>query len=98
MENRLKELKHGLTMDRTRCERFMANQCRVLLTAAACILLQTLQAHARGPPAPTPGSARSRERLFKLAAWIRAGTGGSRAAAAHPESLVFEIRGVARTA
>jgi len=35
MENRLKELHDGLALDRTRCSRFLANQCRVLLTLLA---------------------------------------------------------------
>src|SRR6266496_4403678 len=35
VENRLKELHHGLEMDRTSCPRFFANQFRVLLTLAA---------------------------------------------------------------
>ena len=48
MENRLKELHHGLAMDRTSCERFTANQFRVLLTATAYILFQTLQTYAEG--------------------------------------------------
>jgi Transposase DDE domain group 1 len=43
VENRLKELHHGLEMDRTRCSRFLANQFRVLLTLAAYILFQELQ-------------------------------------------------------
>lgn len=34
-ENRIKELKNDLEMDRTSCTRFLANQLRVLLTAAA---------------------------------------------------------------
>src|SRR5713226_938288 len=38
MENRLKELHHGLEMDRTSCSRFLANQFRVLLTLAAYLL------------------------------------------------------------
>ena len=33
VENRLKELHHGLELDRTSCSRFLANQFRVLLTA-----------------------------------------------------------------
>ena len=48
MENRLKELHHGLALDRTSCHRFLANQFRVLLTVAAYILFQSLQAHAPG--------------------------------------------------
>jgi Transposase DDE domain group 1 len=34
VENRLKELHHGLEMDRTSCAKFRANQFRVLLTLA----------------------------------------------------------------
>jgi hypothetical protein len=70
MENRLKELHHGLAMDRTSCERFLANQFRVLLTAAAYILFQTLQAHAQGTACADAQVSTLRERLFKLAAWV----------------------------
>jgi hypothetical protein len=34
-ENRIKELHHGLELDRTSCSRFLANQLRVQITAAA---------------------------------------------------------------
>ena len=44
MENRIKELKDGLKIDRTSCHRFAANQLRVLLHAAAFVLLSYLQA------------------------------------------------------
>src|SRR5712691_11694922 len=47
MENRLKELQYGVAMDRTSCSRFAANQFRLLLSAAAYVLCQVLQAHAR---------------------------------------------------
>jgi hypothetical protein len=57
-------------MDRTSCERFMANQLRVLLTAAAYILFQTLQAHARGTACTDAQVSTLRERLLKLAAWV----------------------------
>jgi hypothetical protein len=70
MENRLKELHHGLAMDRTSCERFLANQFRVLLTAAAYILFQTLQAHAQGTACADAQVSTLRERLFKFAAWV----------------------------
>jgi hypothetical protein len=59
-ENRIKELKHDLAMDRTSCTRFLANQFRVLLTAAAFVLFQQLRlrfartAHDR----PTTGTMR----------------------------------------
>ena len=48
VENRLKELHHGLEMDRTSCSRFLANQFRVLLTLAAYILFQELRCCAAG--------------------------------------------------
>ena len=43
MENRLKELKNDLQMDRTSCHRFVANQLQVLLYAAAFVLLSFLR-------------------------------------------------------
>ena len=70
MENRLKELHHGLELDRTSCHRFLANQFRVLLTAAAYILFQTLQAHAQGTACADAQVSTLRERLLKLAAWV----------------------------
>jgi hypothetical protein len=70
MENRLKELHHGLAMDRTSCHRFLANQCRVLLTVAAYILFQTLQAQAQGTAGADAQVSTLRERLIKLAAWV----------------------------
>ena len=42
-ENRIKELKHDLSIDRTSCNRFVANQLRVTLTAAAYLLFQELR-------------------------------------------------------
>jgi len=70
MENRLKELHQGLEMDRTSCHRFTANQFRVLLTAAAYILFQTLQAHTPGTACAGAQISTLRERLLKLAAWV----------------------------
>ncbi len=46
IENRIKELHHGLEIDRTSCSRFLANQLRVLLTAAAYVLMQELRLRA----------------------------------------------------
>ena len=66
-ENRIKELKQDLAMDRTSCTRFLANPFRVLLTAAAFVLFQQLRlrfarfAHDR----PTTGTMRLR--LLKIA-------------------------------
>ena len=54
IENRIKELHHDLAIGRTSCTKFWANQLRVLLTAAAYILLQELRRRA----ARTRGRAR----------------------------------------
>jgi hypothetical protein len=70
MENRLKELHHGLEMDRTSCSRFLANQFRVLLTLAAYILFQELQRHARRTACADAQVTTLRERLIKLAVWV----------------------------
>ena len=70
MENRLKELHHGLEMDRTSCSRFLANQFRVLLTLAAYILFQELQRRARGTACADAQVTTLRERLIKLAVWV----------------------------
>ena len=43
MENRIKEQQLGLFADRTSCHDFVANQFRVLLSAAAYILMDTLR-------------------------------------------------------
>ena len=48
IENRIKELLDGLQIDRTSCCRFWANQLRVLLTAAAYVLMQELRLRAAG--------------------------------------------------
>jgi Transposase DDE domain group 1 len=70
VENRHKELKDSLGLGRTSCPRFLANQFRVLLTATAYILFQTLQQHAQGTACAGAQVATLRERLIKLAVWI----------------------------
>jgi len=70
MENRLKELHHGLEMDRTSCSRFLANQFRVLLTLAAYILFQELRRRAAGTACAAAQVTTLRERLLKLAVWV----------------------------
>lgn len=42
-ENRIKEAKNSLYLDRTSCRRFWANQLRVLMTAAAFALFQEIR-------------------------------------------------------
>jgi hypothetical protein len=71
VENRLKELHHGLEMDRTSCERFLANQFRVLLTLAAYVLFQELRRRAAGTACADAQVTTLRERLFKLAVWVQ---------------------------
>jgi Transposase DDE domain group 1 len=70
MENRIKELHHGLEVDRTSCTSFLANQFRVLMTAAAYVLMQELRHHAAGTDLASAQVGTLRERLFKLAAWV----------------------------
>ena len=70
MENRLKELHHGLEMDRTSCSQFLANQFRVLLSLAAYILFQELQRRAASTTCADAQVSTLRERLIKLAVWV----------------------------
>jgi hypothetical protein len=69
-ENRIKELKNDLAMDRTSCSRFLANQFRVLLTAAAYVLMQELRLQARHTDCARAQVSTLRLRLLKLAAWV----------------------------
>jgi len=69
-ENRIKELKQGLAMDRTSCSSFLANQFRVQLTVAAYVLLQELAQRARHTKYRDAQVTRLREKLLKLPAWI----------------------------
>lgn len=70
IENRIKELHHGLEIDRTSCTSFWANQLRVLLTAAAYVLMQELRAAAAGTDCARAQVSTLRERLLKLGAWV----------------------------
>jgi len=70
LENRLKELQYGVAMDRTSCSRFAANQFRLLLSAAAYVLCQVLQAHARATAVGAAQVWTLRERLLKVAGWV----------------------------
>jgi hypothetical protein len=70
LENRIKELHHGVEIDRTSCTKFWANQLRVLLSAAAYVLLQAVRR-----AAADTGLARAqvwtlREQLLKLGAHV----------------------------
>ena len=70
VENRIKELHHGLQIDRTSCTRFWANQFRVLLTAAAYVLMQEIRLHAKHSGCARAQVSTLRERLLKIGVWI----------------------------
>lgn len=70
VENRIKELHHGLEIDRTSCTRFWANQLRVLLTAAAYALMQELRLRARTTCCARSQVSTLRDRLLKLGVWV----------------------------
>jgi hypothetical protein len=70
MENRLKELQHGVAMDRTSCSRFAANQLRLLFSVAAYVLFQVLQGITHGTAFAAAQVATLREQLLKIAVWV----------------------------
>ena len=70
IENRIKELHHDLAIGRTSCCRFWANQLRVLLTAAAYVLLQEVRLHAARTSCARAQVATLRLRLLKLGAHV----------------------------
>jgi len=69
IENRIKEL-HALQIDRTSCSDFWANQFRVLLTAAAYVLMQELRLRAARTNCARAQVWMLRERLLKLGARV----------------------------
>lgn len=66
LENRVKELKDGMQLDRTSCSSFWANQFRVLMTAAAYALLQHIRCKAARTRCARAQVSTLRERLLKL--------------------------------
>lgn len=66
IENRIKELHDGLQIGRTSCGRFWPNQLRVLLTAAAYVLMQELRLRAARTACARAQVTTLRDRLFKL--------------------------------
>lgn len=69
IENRMKEL-HELEIDRTSCSSFWANQFRVLLTAAAYVLMQELRLNAAHTDCARAQVGTLRLRLLKLGARV----------------------------
>lgn len=74
IENRIKELLYGLQIDRTSCTQFFANQCRVLLTAAAYVLFQEIRLQASNTEFAHAQVNTIRERLLKVAATVQYST------------------------
>lgn len=74
VENRIKELKAGVEMDRASCTSFYANQFRVLLSAAAYALLQELRWRARETRFSRTQAEGLRLCLLKLGAWVKSST------------------------
>lgn len=70
VENRIKELPQGLPIGRTSCPQFWANQFRVLLTAAAYVLLQEVRLRAAPTECARAQVWTLRERLLKLGARV----------------------------
>jgi hypothetical protein len=69
IENRIKEL-HAMQIDRTSCTSFWANQFRVLLTAAAYVLMQELRLSATATDCARAQVWTLRERFLKLGARV----------------------------
>ena len=71
IKNRIKELHHGLEIDRTSCTRFLAHQLRGLLTAAAYVLYQQLRLRAARTAYRSAQLSTLREHLLTLGAWVQ---------------------------
>lgn len=87
IENRIKELHHGLEIDRTSCSRFLANQLRVLLTAAAYVLMQELRLRAARTKLARAQVSTLRDALLKIGTRLTASV--RRIVLLMPESFPF---------
>lgn len=70
-ENRIKELHHGLQIDRTSCTSFAANAFRVLLTSVSYMLIQALRDRIADGELRKAQAGTLRERFFKVAARVK---------------------------
>ena len=70
LENRIKELHYGMEIGRTSCTNFWANQFRVLMTAAAYVLMQELRLGLAGTASARAQVSTLRERFLKLGARV----------------------------
>jgi hypothetical protein len=69
-ENRIKEFKLDMFAGRTSCHRFLANQFRLLLHAAAMVLMEEIQAAAHGTQLAKAQASTIRLKLIKIGARI----------------------------
>jgi hypothetical protein len=70
LENRIKELHYGMEIGRTSCTNFWANQFRVLMTAAAYVLMQGLRLGLTGTASARAQVSTLRERFLKIGARV----------------------------
>jgi len=70
IENRIKEFNLDMFGGRTSCQRFLANQCRVLMHASACFLTSVLQEAAKTTAWAKSQMGTIRLRLLKVGARI----------------------------
>ena len=70
-ENRIKELKDGLYLDRLSCPSFWANQLRLLLVAAAYVLMQELRLRLKGTPLARAQIETLRLQLLKIGGQVK---------------------------
>lgn len=70
MENRIKELKLAIKVDRTSCHRFLANAFRVMLYVAAYVLWVALRERLAGTELAQAQVFTLRERLVKVASFV----------------------------
>jgi hypothetical protein len=70
-ENRIKELKDGLYLDRLSCSSFWANQLRLLLVAAAYVLMQELRLRLKDTPLARAQIETLRLQLLKIGGQVK---------------------------
>ena len=92
-EHRMDELKNGLHTDRLSCHRFLANQCRLLLHAAAYWLVDTLRRWLAAAGQPRLQLDTLRMRLLKIGGrvWERATHVPLRLASSHPGQALWAL-------
>jgi len=70
VENRIKELHDGMQIGRTSCSNFLANTFRVVLTAAAYVLMQEMRLHLAPTRHARAQVSTLREHFLKLSAQV----------------------------